>query len=103
MDDDWTNKTCFEVTDLAVTLLHLLEGFFLLSLFLMLVMMVVVLLVLVRMLFYFFKFRCLFLGLPFGLFFFALGDLFFSELDLLVFLAFLVGRGGRLGFHFKIS
>jgi hypothetical protein len=61
----------------------------------MLVMMAMMLIVLVGMLFYFFEFRCLFLGLAFCLFLLALGDLFFSELDLLIFLAFLVVGGRR--------
>lgn len=83
---------------------HLLHGLlflllrlgFLLVLMLMLLLFVIVMfLVLVGMLFNFFELAGLFLRLPLGLVLLSLCDFLLSELDLLVFLALLVGGGRR--------
>lgn len=81
---------------------HLLHGllFLLLRLgFLLVLVMVlfviVMFLVLVGMLFNFFELAGLFLRLPLGLVLLSLCDFLLSELDLLVFLALLVGGGRR--------
>lgn len=65
--------------------------------------MMMMLLVFMRMLHYFFQFSILSLLLALFLILLPLGDFLLSQLNLLVLLSFLVGRGRRLRFHLEIS